>query len=344
MPFDNALAVERSGVEGPDAHLVHKASAQFAATHPYLLFHRDALGRIRRRAGASPKLQARLARSLSDPEPSFAAPDLRAAVKRRARRLIATSFAALAGEGEYRERALAVSRAALTELAAAPSWKERPVIKSFLDCAEIAIAVAFAYDWLYDRLSPDERQAVEQAMLRQVLIPALAAYEDPSSRWPWRRDNCCLVSNSGILIAALAMLPCSRAIASALVQNSVSSSWNVFTAFAPDGAWPEGLSYWSLAVRYAGLMVAALESALSDSFGLAERPGFAQTGDFALHAAGPFGAAFNFGDSVDRFDVSALAWLAHRFGRPIDSWLFGGYDGSHLPLATIWPKRPKAGP
>src|SRR5215472_13146690 len=113
---------------------------------------------------------------------------------------------------------------------------------------------------------------------------------------------------------------------------------------APDGAWPGGPSYWSLAMRYAGLMVAALESTLGDSFGLAERPGFAQTGDFALHAVGPFGAAFNFGDSERQFDVSPLAWLAYRFRRPIDGWLIRDYDGWYLPFTTIWWKRPRTGP
>ena len=104
------------------------------------------------------------------------------------------------------------------------------------------------------------------------------------------------------------------------------------------------MSYWSLAMRYAALMVAALESTLGESFGLAEQPGFAQTGDFVLHTVGPFGAAFNFGNSDSRFDVSPMAWLAHRFKRPIDGWLVDDYDGSYLPFATIWGKRSKAGP
>jgi len=81
-------------------------------------------------------------------------------------------------------------------------------------------------------------------------------------------------------------------------------------------------------MRYAGLMVAALESTLGDSFGLAERPGFAQTGDFALHAVGPFGAAFNFGDSEPRFDMAPLAWFAHRSRR--DAQLIDRYDGWFL--------------
>ena len=54
--------------------------------------------------------------------------------------------------------------------------------------------------------------------------------------------------------------------------------------------------------------------------------------------------AFNFGDSERRFDVSALAWSAHRFGRPIDGWLLGDYDGWQLPFLAIWPPRRKSGP
>ncbi len=50
---------------------------------------------------------------------------------------------------------------------------ERPVIRSFLDCGEIAVAVALAYDWLYDKLAPRERRAIENAILRNVLEPAL---------------------------------------------------------------------------------------------------------------------------------------------------------------------------
>src|SRR5205823_5158592 len=181
-------------------------------------------------------------------------------------------------------------------------------------------------------------------ILKHVLEPALAAYEDPKLLWPKRRDNCALASNSGILLASLAMFKRHPVLSTQLLVKSVASSRNIFEAFAPDGAWLEGLSYWSLAMRYAGLMVAALESTLGDSFGLAEQPGFAQTGDFALHAVGPFGAAFDFADSELRFDVSPLAWLAHRFQRPVDGWLTRKYDGWYLPLMTLWPKPPRAGP
>jgi hypothetical protein len=343
LPFENARSFCLDEGDGPDIGLAETALAGFAASHPYLLFHRKALPGLCDLAEADLNLQARFAKLIAEPHAALPAPDPRAAIKRRGRRLITTAFVALTGKGPAAEAALAATRSALDEFVTAQSWKQRPVIRSFLDCAEIAVAVALAYDWLYQVLSPRERRAIEQAIRRNVLEPARAAYQDQSLLWPKRRDNCTLVSNSGILIAALAVLRRDRALSGELVRRSLVSSWNVFTALAPDGAWREGLSYWSLAIRYASLMVAALESTLGDSFGLAGRPGFSETGDFALHAAGPFGAAFNYGDSNQRVDMSPLAWHAHRFGRPIDRWLLEG-EGSPLPFSTIWPKRDGACP
>jgi Heparinase II/III-like protein len=347
LPFDSARSLGLRDADGADLSGAQTALAQFNANHPYLLFHKSAIPGIRKLADGNSYLRSRFAKLMSASSPRRVPHEPRAAIKLGARRLINMSYIVLTADDAEAKPALAQARSALDGFAAAASWKERPVIQSFLDCAEIAVAVALAYDWLYDRLMPRERRAIERAILRNVLEPARAAYKDPTLLWPKRRDNCTLVSNSGILIAALAVLRRHREISAELVQNSLVSSWNVFAALAPDGAWREGLSYWSLAMRYAGLMVAALESTLGESFGLIDRPGFAETGDFALHAAGPFGAAFNFGDSEQRFDASPLAWLAHRFGRPIDGWLLGDrgdHDGWHLPFTTIWPKRVKASP
>ncbi len=344
MPFDNVRSLPFDESDRPDVALAETALARFRAQHPYLLFRNAALPALRRLAGTPPDLGARSAKPLLDSPAAPLPQDPRAAIKRRARRLIATSFVALTADGAAAEAALAATCDALDGFAAAATWKERPVIRSFLDCAEIAVAVSLAYDWLYHKLTARTREAIESAIRRNVLDPALAAYEDRSLLWPKRCDNCTLVSNSGILIAALAVLRPHRALSAELVRHSLDSSWQAFSVLAPDGAWREGLSYWSLAMRYAALMVAALESTLGTSFGLAGRPGFAETGDFALYAAGPFGAAFNFGDSDQRFDVSTLAWHAHRFGRPIDRWLLHGGEARHPAFATIWPKQAGEGP
>jgi hypothetical protein len=344
LPFDSARALSFEPPAGPDITALERVAARFRRPHPYLLFDSASLPEIRARALADQPLQARWAKLLADHSPPASTGEPRTLIKRRARRMINTAFIALTADASLAQPALAATREALAHYSTETSWKPRAVIRSFLDCAEIAVAVALAYDWHFDALTADERRSIENAMRRNVLEPGLAAYEDGSLLWPRRRDNCTVVSNSGILVGALATLACDRALAARVIRHSIVSMWNALSGLSPDGAWREGLSYWSLAMRYAGLMVAALERTLGDSFGLSGKPGFAQTGDFALHAVGPFGAAFNFGDSQQHFDASPLAWFAHRFGRPIDGWLTGNREGWHLPFTVIWPSRHKAEP
>ena len=181
-------------------------TAHFKSTHPYLLFHKPAIAGIRKRAISKPKLLRRLEASLSEQIVDGVDKELRSQIKRRSRRLIHVSFLALISDGGIRTEALSAARTALSTFTSATSWKTRPVIKSFLDCAEIAVAVSLAYDWLYDDLSDEEREVIEASLFRHVLEPALAAYDDRFALWPRRRDNCTLVSNSGILLSSLAVL------------------------------------------------------------------------------------------------------------------------------------------
>jgi hypothetical protein len=341
LPVNNARTFLAVDADEPDFRGLDTAVSEFKSGRPYLLFDKSAIARIRDRAATNSKLLRRLDQSLRGRISGSFNEELREGIKRRSRRLIHLSFLALISDGTTREDALNATRGALSAFAVETTWKARPVIKSFLDCAEIAVAVSLAYDWLYDELSDEERKAIEESLFRHVIEPALAAYDDRFMLWPKRRDNCTLVSNSGVLVAALAVLEQYRDPCLQLIRKSIASSWRVFETLAPDGAWPEGLSYWSLAMRYAGLMVATLESTLGHSFGLAARPGFAQTGDFALHAVGTSGAAFNFGDSEPKFDISPLAWFAHRFKRPTDARLLRRYDGWYLPFTAIWADWPK---
>jgi len=90
------------------------------------------------------------------------------------------------------------------------------------------------------------------------------------SQWPWIPSG--RVVLAAFLVSALAVLDRYSEVSEELIRKSLASSWNAFEGLAPDGAWPEGPSYWSLAMRYAGLMVAALESTLDHGFGLVRVP------------------------------------------------------------------------
>ncbi len=107
---------------------------------------------------------------------------------RSTRRLIALGFIALIGDREH-HHALEAARTILRGLCVAESWNPRPVIRSFLDRAEIAVAVSLCYDWLYPDLSRAERRAIEAALVRHILDPAAEAYADAKTDWLGRREN-----------------------------------------------------------------------------------------------------------------------------------------------------------
>jgi hypothetical protein len=167
LSFDNARVLRIDEASGPRLRAVKTAIARFNSKHPYLLFDEFDIPWIRDRANSHPKLVARLCTSLGEKGLLANKHELRARIKRQSRRLIHTAFLAAISDGETKAGALCATRAALMALCAEASWKARPVISSFLvvapprplreaiDCAEIAVAVSLAYDWLYrDPLGP----------------------------------------------------------------------------------------------------------------------------------------------------------------------------------------------
>ncbi len=345
MPLDGSASGQLPAREPEAAYVLRlrERIAYFDRGHPFLLFNAAALPGLNERATASLALRRRVRRCLDASFSTASESDPREHAKRRSRQLIVLTFTA-ACRGPFWEEAHTAARALFRELCAAPTWKPRPQSPTFLDRAEIAIAAALGYDWLHSSLPTDERDALADALRRHILEPGLEAYSDPSVLWPQRWDNCTIVSNAGIMIAALATLDRYPDLCLAVVSEAWASMWRAFGGFAPDGAWPEGPSYWSLAARFSCLTVAALEASLGDSFGLAHRPGFSRTGDFALHVTGNSGDAFDFADSQRRFDLIPAAFLAHRCGRATDGWLVRDYDGWHLPFGLIWSDRPAEPP
>jgi hypothetical protein len=327
-----------SQMTGPPRE-INELSDRFALDlprHPRLLLRMDDLAALRERTLADERFERLIRRYLVEDAPAVGG--AREEIKQRARRLTALGFIALVDDRES-ERALVAARELLRRFVTAETWNPRPVIRSFLDRAEIAVAVALCYDWLYADLSRAERHAIEAALKHHILDPAAEAYADPETDWPRRRENYTFASNAAIVLTALAVGDRFPKESAAILRSAVLSTWDALGAFAPDGAWHEGPSYWALTVRSAALTIAALESALDRSFGLADRPGFAATGQFALHVRGPSGAAFNFADSTTDFDASALGWLARRFGSAADGWQAIACPAWYLPFALIWDAR-----
>jgi len=105
------------------------------------------------------------------------------------------------------ERFFRRARKELLTIAAFPDWNP----SHFLDVAEMSLAVAIGYDWLYTHLKPDERATLKAALLKLGLSLAPDAYNPAGAtdkrvtRWVTAHHNWNQVCNGGITTGALAI-------------------------------------------------------------------------------------------------------------------------------------------
>ena len=210
----------------------------------------------------------------------------------------------LFGERAHLERAVAELRA----VCAFENWNP----DHFLDVAEMSMAVATGYDWLYDDLDAATRQEIASALRRH----AIDASREP--RW-WIKtgNNWNQVCHAGILAAALALAEEDSAETARFVQRAVACLPIAMAAFAPNGNFPEGPGYWDYATEYNVLALKLLEGTLGSDFGLASLPGFRETAHYPDLVTGPSGRTFNYADGGDgRGSNPCLWWFARRFECP----------------------------
>lgn len=187
----------------------------------------------------------------------------------------------------------------------------------FLDTAEMCAAVAIGYDWLFDHLSPQDRELFRKAIISHAIKPALDAWE--KKVWWTKTDiNWAQVCSGGLLLGALAIAEDEPRLAETILKLTRPSIEGAMKVYAPDGGYAEGPGYWNYGTHYNVLYLAALQTALGTDFGLADVPGFADAGLFRIHTIGPTGKRFNFADCGEASDSApCMFWLSRRFDRPI---------------------------
>ncbi|MFW6162108.1 MAG: heparinase II/III domain-containing protein [Planctomycetota bacterium] len=207
----------------------------------------------------------------------------------------------------------------------------------FLDTAEMTHAVAIGYDWLYDRLSPEQRETIVEGIVRHGLLAAKPFYD--KQRW-WVRchHNWNQVCNGGIVIGALAVADERPKLAAYVIEQSRTSIARAMRSYEPDGGWAEGPGYWHYATRYNVYYLAALATALDTDLGLMkEFPGFAKAGDFRVYFVGPIHKTFNYADAGSNARrAHEMFWLARTFDRPLYAWHERTRPGRPDPLDLLW--------
>jgi hypothetical protein len=232
------------------------------------------------------------------------------------------------GDRRYADRAI-------EEMLAAAAFKDwNP--SHFLDTAEMTHALAIGYDWLYDSLSPEQKQTIRRAIVEKGLREAEKVYRN-QRWWSRSRHNWNQVCNGGIALGALAVAEEEPQLAAYILNQAATSVQIAMSQFAPDGAWSEGPGYWNYATRYNVYMLAGLESALGTDFGLSTFEGFSVTGDFRIHFVGPSRLAFNFADGGAHLGQAAqMFWLARKFDKPLYAWHEREYVGGDSALHLWW--------
>jgi Heparinase II/III-like protein len=184
----------------------------------------------------------------------------------------------------------------------------------FLDVAEMTIAVAIGYDWLFSSLSETTRVKVRQAILENAFTPAndkkYAKFYKASNNWNQ-------VCNTGLVFGALAIYEDEPKIAQQIIDKSLQSIPIATQSYGPDGAYPEGYMYWGYGTGFQVSLLAALETALGTDYNLSKDKGFLQTPYYMLMMVGPSGSCYNYGDSgLKPPFMPGMYWFAAKLNNP----------------------------
>jgi hypothetical protein len=216
----------------------------------------------------------------------------------------------------------------------------------FLDVGEMTMALAIGYDWLYDLLPDESKVIIREAIVEKGLNPSL----DDEYNWFLEAEhNWNQVCNAGMTFGAMAVREDYPALADSIINRAFRSIPKAMVDYGPDGAYPEGYSYWDYGTTFNVLFLSAVEKYYRTDRGLSESPGFMQTADFMKHMLAPSGKSYNWGDCGPGGSFSpAMFWFAAKNNDPSLLWMEKKYlqtpDYSDfttnriLPAAILWGK------
>ena len=226
------------------------------------------------------------------------------AVSREAlRRIFYLSYAwRMTGDEAYSKRAEKEMRA----VASFSDWNP----SHFLDVAEMTLGMSIGYDWLYSRLSEDSKQAIRQAIVEKGLNPS---FDDSVNDWLRSSHNWNQVCNTGMAYGAIAVYESMPDTAKAIVERAIASIRLPMQKYAPDGAYPEGFTYWSYGTSFNVMFLSALETLFGTDYGLSALEGFLPSAVYIQNMIGPSGENFNYGDSDGGSSLNpTLFWFAEK--------------------------------
>jgi len=180
----------------------------------------------------------------------------------------------------------------------------------FLDVAEMTMAVAIGYDWLYKDLSENSRKVIRDAIINKGLKPSL---DSKYNSWLKSSNNWNQVCNAGMTYGALAIWESDTTLTSEIISRACGSIVLPMEDYRPDGAYPEGYGYWGYGTSFNVMFISAYEKAFGKKFEGAGVEELLKTPFYMVNMTGPSGQCFNYSDNGSGAGIHpAMFWLAGR--------------------------------
>ena len=195
-----------------------------------------------------------------------------------------------------------------------PDWDP----SHYLDTAEMATAVAIAYDWLYDTLPASTKELVKKCLYERAIVRVLREYEKGGSgSWAKRETNWNVVCNTGMVIAALGIAEDYPEETAVILDNAAKYMPNCLKHFAPDGVCYEGPAYWQYTASYLALYLKAVADNDNGKGDIAQLPGLERTALYQKRTLTPSGRLFNFGNAgADAQNSPAFFLFSRMYSQP----------------------------
>ncbi|AFK01570.1 heparinase II/III family protein [Emticicia oligotrophica DSM 17448] len=215
----------------------------------------------------------------------------------------------------------------------------------FLDVAEMTMGVAIGYDWLYDDLSLSAKNIIKEAILKKGIEPSL---DSKYNSWLKASHNWNQVCNAGMTYGALAIYEENPVFSNQIIERAIESIKLPMQDYKPEGAYPEGYSYWGYGTSFNVMFLDAIKKVFNTDFELSNTAGFLKTAGYFQQMIGASGKSFNYSDAGNGTGLSpAMFWFANRTNNPsllyLEKQYLQGKDKSMakdrlLPAAMIWGK------
>lgn len=188
----------------------------------------------------------------------------------------------------------------------------------FLDVAEMTMAVSLGYDWLFEKLPDETRIALRKAIVEKGLRPSLLP---ENSGWTRAAHNWNQVCNAGMTFGALAVWEDEQELADSVIDRAVKTITLPMNDYEPDGAYPEGYSYWGYGTSFNVMIISALEKIFGTDSLIRINEGFMKTAAYMENMTGPTGMSFNYSDAGQGSGMNpAMFWFAGRLDDPSLLW------------------------